>query len=113
MRQRGRCRAARLIRRGGSLGVGVEQQLYHLERRTLGGGVVQGQLYVLRGAATWMRPKGKGDKEHTEPCGGGGNVKAGVITWAVRRAWATTAAACRLAASSSFITSNAAPLAAA
>eukprot|EP00964_Phaeocystis_antarctica_P070479 scaffold42929_cov69-Phaeocystis_antarctica.AAC.8 len=48
--QQGAHRAARLIRCGCGLGVGVEQQLYHLERCALGGSVVQGQLHVLRGA---------------------------------------------------------------
>ena len=38
------CGAARLVRRRGSLTVCVEQQLHHLERRALGGSVVQGQL---------------------------------------------------------------------
>jgi hypothetical protein len=43
--------AARLILRSGRVRVGVEQQLHHLERRALGGGVVQGQLPILRRAA--------------------------------------------------------------
>ena len=42
--------AARLILRSGGFEVGVEQQLHHIERRALGGGVVQGQLSVLRSA---------------------------------------------------------------
>ena len=37
-----------LIRCVHSFAVGVEQQLHHIERRALGGGVVQGQLSVLR-----------------------------------------------------------------
>ena len=37
-----------LIRCVHSFAVGVEQQLHHIERRALGGGVVQGQLLVLR-----------------------------------------------------------------
>ena len=38
---------AHLIPRGGRFAVGVEQQLHHLGRRTLGGSVVQGQLFLL------------------------------------------------------------------
>ena len=40
--------AACLFRCGGGLRVGVEQQLHHIERCALGGGVVQGQPFVLR-----------------------------------------------------------------
>jgi hypothetical protein len=42
--------AARLILRSDGIEVGVEQQLHHIERHALGGGVVQGQLPVLRSA---------------------------------------------------------------
>jgi len=58
--------------------------------------------------------KGEGDKEHAEPLlRQRQRGSAGVGTWALRRAWATTAAAWRLAPSSSFTTSKGAPLAAA
>ena len=49
-RQRGRRYvgfAARLGHNGGSLAVGVEQQLHHIERLAHGGSVVQGQLSLL------------------------------------------------------------------
>ena len=42
--------AARLILRSGGFGVGLEQQLCHIERHDLGGSVVQGLLSVLRSA---------------------------------------------------------------
>ena len=41
--------SARLGHSGDSLGVGVEQQLHHIERRAAHGGVVQRQLFVLHG----------------------------------------------------------------
>ena len=40
--------AGHLIRCVHSFAVGVEQQLHHIERCALGGGVVQGQPFVLR-----------------------------------------------------------------
>ena len=40
--------AGHLIRCVHSFAVGVEQQLHHIERRAVHGGVVQGQLSVLR-----------------------------------------------------------------
>ena len=50
--------AARLIRCDGGLAVRLEEQLHHLERRALGGSVVEWQLSVLRGIS---RLKGKGN----------------------------------------------------
>ena len=59
--------AARIIRCGGGLVVGVEQQLYHLDRRALGGSVVQGQLLGLstrRAAQYWSgRATSLGEKK--------------------------------------------------
>ena len=183
--------AARLIRFGDGLGVGVEQQFHHTEQCPLGGGVVQGQLSVLRirgarrsigragqqvcarrrgrrrarrsAAAAWaawyvqscaphplllpdaerLRRRGwrraaalspqkrrpwrqRSARAAFRPArrrawrsigrgrhGAEGAVRrrhsngsVGVGTWALRRAWATTAAVWRLASSSSFITSN-------
>ena len=47
-RRRGLRSAGHLIRCVHSFKVGLEQQLYHIERCARGGGVVKGQLFVLR-----------------------------------------------------------------
>jgi hypothetical protein len=109
-----------LIRCGESFRVGVEQELHHTERRALGGGVVQRKLLVLRtrrvaqhwsgiGATRSVREE-EGEQRHTalrRRQGVGGAVFAGP------RALSAAAAASRFASSSSSITSNGAPLAAA
>ena len=59
--------AGHLIRCVHNFKVGLEQQLHHVERRALGGGVVKGQLFVLRtrrAAQHWCCMWGE-SREHT------------------------------------------------
>lgn len=113
--------AARLSHSGGGLAVGVEQQLHHIERRPFDGGVVQGQPSVLRnalpgcsaqgslsgGSGCNRRREGRKSEVHAR------QQQARAAAWDQGRALSAALAALGSASSSSSITPNGAPLAAA